>query len=154
MISSLAHNVALAHLSKRCMEGADAQQGGDNRCWRKHVSSAPQIRSLIDAPNVQRRCRQCELWVCAGAPGERERESDHSWQREKAPAANRWGMLGLLLRNQSGKRDREKCEHMIIPLLNLVCTSSQHLVCEEVEEVGKLSGRGDVLHHVSICSHM
>lgn len=44
----------------------------------------------------------CDLWACAGTPGERVTTVGSG---KSAAANHRWGMLGLLFSSQSGKRD-------------------------------------------------
>lgn len=76
-------------------------------------------------------CRQCEFWVWARTPGERMTAVGSGKASLQQTTEECWF-------NFSGanrvKRFQEKCDHNMIPLPNVVGTSSLHLVSDEVEE--------------------
>lgn len=62
----------------------------------------------------------------------------------KAAVAKWCGMLGLLYSNQSGERVlEEKCDHVIIPSLNLESTSS---LCKQLEKLCPLQEHVHTVH--------
>lgn len=113
------------------MRQAETQKkSGDNRRCCKHVSADP---NPVDdqSSNVWKSCRQRELGVCARTPGERMTTVGSGKAAGAKPLEECWVYSSGA--NQV-KRCQEICDHNIIPFLNMVCTSSLHLVYGEVEE--------------------
>ncbi len=102
------------------MERAETQQGGDDRTWRKHVSTD------LGLVNNQ----SSNVWEAAGSV---------NFERVQELQVREWPQLAKVEKllqqtaeecwvyswgTNQGKRLWEKCNHIIIPLLNLVFTSS------------------------------
>lgn len=116
------------HLPKSRMERAETQQGGDNRSWRKHVSTDP---CAVDDQSWDVWKGAAGVWSLSVCRDSRW-ESDHGRQwkicRSKPPLRNVGFTLQQPIRE---KRPQEKCGHIMIPLLNLVALSLCNLFTEK-----------------------